>query len=220
MSQTIPKKDADFDEVQNVITTKTAENLNNWRIDQTWYIGQIIPIKTVWEAAWAAWQNPITRTKLITFNKNEARNTYEPLLSKLVGMLKTSPFVTPSQLAEMGIATGKGGGGGHNPDPDNYPDYNIDTSVIRRLGIHFYDHGSKSHAKPHGVHGAEVCWAILGTAPLSVDELIHSAFDTRSPFTLDFSESERGKTVWFCLRWENTTGKKGPWSEIVSAIIP
>jgi hypothetical protein len=70
------------------------------------------------------------------------------------------------------------------------------------------------------VHGVEVRWALLGIAPLSVDELIHSSFDTHSPFTLDFSENDRGKTVWFCLRWENTTGEKGPWSEMMSAIIP
>jgi hypothetical protein len=53
-----------------------------------------------------------------------------------------------------------------------------------------------------------------------VEDLIHSAFDTRSPFTLSFDENQRGKTVYFCLRWENTRGEKGPWSEIVSGIIP
>jgi hypothetical protein len=31
---------------------------------------------------------------------------------------------------------------------------------------------------------------------------------------------QRGKTVYFALRWENTRGEKGPWSEIMSAIIP
>jgi hypothetical protein len=46
------------------------------------------------------------------------------------------------------------------------------------------------------------------------------AFDTRSPYTFRFEENQRGQTVFFCLRWENTTGQKGPWSEIVSAIIP
>jgi hypothetical protein len=104
--------------------------------------------------------------------------------------------------------------------PKTYPEFIIDTSIIRCLMILFWDLGSKSKAKPHGVHGAEICWAILDRPPLSVDELIHSGFCTRSPFKLTFDETDRSKTVYFCLRWESTRGEKGPWSEIVMAIIP
>jgi hypothetical protein len=53
-----------------------------------------------------------------------------------------------------------------------------------------------------------------------VKYLIRSAFDTRTPFTLEFEGHERGKTVYFCLCWENTRGEKGHWSEIQSAVIP
>ena len=56
--------------------------------------------------------------------------------------------------------------------------------------------------------------------PASIDELIHSDFDTTSPFTLKFDEADRGKRVYFCLRWESNTNLKGPWGEIYSAIIP
>jgi hypothetical protein len=45
MAKTIPDKDIDFDEVQNVITTKTTENLNNWQIDKNWYVTQLNPAK-------------------------------------------------------------------------------------------------------------------------------------------------------------------------------
>jgi hypothetical protein len=31
---------------------------------------------------------------------------------------------------------------------------------------------------------------------------------------------DRGKKLYFALRWENTRGEKGPWSEIHSTIIP
>ncbi|MDR0609502.1 MAG: hypothetical protein LBG58_15030, partial [Planctomycetaceae bacterium] len=63
-------------------------------------------------------------------------------------------------------------------------------------------------------------WAILDTPPTKISDLTHSSFDTRSPLTLEFDEDQRGKCVYFCLRWENTRGIKGPWSEIISAIIP
>jgi hypothetical protein len=104
--------------------------------------------------------------------------------------------------------------------PTTCPEFMIDTVVIRCLSILFWELGSKSKAKPHGVHGAEIRWAILDHAPVSVEELIHSNFDTSSPFKLTFDESERGKAVYICLRWESTRGEKGPWSEIVMAIIP
>jgi hypothetical protein len=95
----------------------------------------------------------------------------------------------------------------------------IDTTIIRRVGMGFKDMHGKSRAKPRNVHGAEIRWAILDAAPLSVDELIHSEFSTRSHHTITFDESLRGKTIRFCLRWENNRGQKGPWSEIYSAII-
>jgi hypothetical protein len=50
--------------------------------------------------------------------------------------------------------------------------------------------------------------------------MLASVFSTRSPYVFTFDENMRGKTVYFCLRWENTRGQKGPWSAIYSAIIP
>jgi hypothetical protein len=35
-----------------------------------------------------------------------------------------------------------------------------------------------------------------------------------------YSETERGKPVYYAGRWQNEKGEKGPWGDIVSAIIP
>jgi hypothetical protein len=45
----------------------------------------------------------------------------------------------------------------------------------------------------------EIRRAISDTPIVDVTELIHSSFDTRTPFTLEFQGHERGKTVYFCL---------------------
>jgi hypothetical protein len=84
------------------------------------------------------------------------------------------------------------------------------------------DAAEKEHrgAKPYGVRGAEIRWAILPAPPTSQDDLVHSEFDTRTPYIFQFDIPQAGKTLYVCARWENTTGQKGPWSEIVSAIIP
>jgi hypothetical protein len=110
------------------------------------------------------------------------------------------------------------------PTPDaapvSFPEAEGDTSIPRQISIHFWDSVSKKRGKPHHVHGAEIRWAELDHPPASIEELIHSDFDTASPFTLSFDEADRGKRVYFCLRWETNTNLKGPWGEIYSAIIP
>ncbi|MDR1351902.1 MAG: hypothetical protein LBK05_01365 [Treponema sp.] len=116
----------------------------------------------------------------------------------------------------------------HTPDPvptpvtapTTYPEAEADTSVIRQVTIRFWDSLTKKRGKPHGVHGAEIRWAILDHAPASVKELVNSDFDTASPFTLVFDETQRGQRLYFCLRWESTTNLKGPYGEIYSAVIP
>jgi hypothetical protein len=70
------------------------------------------------------------------------------------------------------------------------------------------------------VHGCEIRWGLLDAPPAHVDDLPHSDFDTHSPITLVFDESQRGKPLYFCLRWEGNTGLKGPYGEIGSAIVP
>jgi hypothetical protein len=107
------------------------------------------------------------------------------------------------------------------PTPDTMPVVDvIDSSVIMRLTLHFKDSHRTSRAKPFGAHGVEIRWGILDTTPTTTNELVHSEFSTRSSHTFIFDENQRGKTVWFRLRWENTRGEKGPWSELYSAIIP
>jgi hypothetical protein len=219
MAKTIPRKDVDFNVTQEVITTTAVTNATTWKLDAEWMTSVLLPAKKEWIQRWDDFENPSTRTPVITFAKNEARAKYEPLLRILVNNLKSNMRVSDDDCKAMGIMirtkTNKPA-----PVPASYPGFRIDTRIIRCLILYFFDIISKARAKPHGVHGAEIRWAILNAPPAHIDELINSAFGTRSPFTLDFDESQRGKTVYFCLRWENTTGDKGPWSEIISAVIP
>jgi hypothetical protein len=219
MGKTIPTSDADFNLRQQLIGNAANDNVANWLLDEEWMSTEFNPKKTVWDNAWEAYLNPETRTPVITLSKQEARKGYEPPLRQLVQMLEHNPRVSVEELKAMGIAIPN-----HTNTPlpaaTTYPVYKTDRSVIRFLKLHFHDQNSLHKGKPHGQHGVEIRWAILASPPASVNDLSRSAFDTNSPFTLEFDETERGKTVYFCLCWENTRGEKGPWGEIVSAIIP
>jgi hypothetical protein len=106
------------------------------------------------------------------------------------------------------------------PDPPTRPEFYLKILDIMRLAIHFWDQGSVSKAKPYGIAGAVIYWAILDHVPSGIGELTNSALATRTPYILEFTEQQRGKTVYIALRWQNTKGRTGPASEIQSAIVP
>ena len=74
-------------------------------------------------------------------------------------------------------------------------------------------------AKPKGVMGAEV-WVKVGEpAPVDESELTFLALDTRTPYTAKYVGADANKVAHYMLRWVNTRGQKGPWSETASATI-
>jgi hypothetical protein len=137
-------------------------------------------------------------------------------------MLKADPNVTEEDLKNLNILDGKGGRGTPNDPPKDVPHFNFFIGLLRHIIIYFGLYGKSMilRGRPKGVHGAEVRWGILDLAPKNIDDLHESSFMTASPFDFEFKEEDRGKFFYFCIRWENTTGQKGPWSEIVGVRIP
>ncbi|MDR0704094.1 MAG: hypothetical protein LBF88_03820 [Planctomycetaceae bacterium] len=215
----VPVKDADFNNWQKPLYDYAKENLTRW-VSNAEFVTWTNLINT-WETAYAETATGDAKHSQV-LAKNEARKALEAKLRQLIKYVFNAhpEIVTHEVRAQLGLPVYKTT---RTPSPVavTYPDHDTDSGMIRRLTIHFYDRGKKkSKAKPDGQHGAEMLWEILPAPPKSINELVHSAFDTHTPFTLEFSDEDRGKTIYFCLRWENTRGEKGPWSEIYSAIIP
>jgi hypothetical protein len=106
------------------------------------------------------------------------------------------------------------------PTPEDIPETEASMPLPRVLRFRFRRANRKRWGKPADVHGMELVWLITDTPPAETDDLVHSAFATRSPLELTFKESERGKRVYYAVRWETGTVKKGKFSEIFSAFIP
>jgi hypothetical protein len=103
----------------------------------------------------------------------------------------------------------------------SHPLITADTSTLLHVKLHIRDSAmQKSHAKPPGVHGCEIVWAILDAPPTDTEDLIHSAFTTKAMHDFEFLEKQRGQHLFFRGRWENNRGEKGPWGEIGNSIIP
>jgi hypothetical protein len=166
-------------------------------------------------------ESPTTRTKAAIQEKIDSRHILEQALRRAIReYLTNNHFLTDPDRDNLGLPIHKTT---RTPAPiaTTYPEFEVDSGTIRRLIIHYHDQGSgKSKAKPVGQHGVEIRWLISEVPIIDITDLKNSSFDTRTPFTLEFEGHDRGKMVYFCLRWENTRGEKGPWSEIESAIIP
>ncbi|MDR1561791.1 MAG: hypothetical protein LBS54_01720, partial [Dysgonamonadaceae bacterium] len=129
-----------------------------------------------------------------------------------------NPDVTDKQLADMGLPIYK-----TTRTPSKVETRSPYMKVIltepRVLTVEFYESEDKK-AKPEGQRGVKFVYILSDERPTDISQLINSESDTRTPVNLSFTEEERGKTLWFAARWENTRVKYGPWSEIFSAIVP
>jgi hypothetical protein len=214
----IPRRDYDFHIKQAIIADAINANADAWQLDKQWITNIFNTARNKWETAWENHQDKAQRSMLITFEKNNARTAYEPLLRSIVNLLKTNTFISIEERAEIDIFPRKRKS--HIKEPTTCPDIAIIIKNIGMITISYYDRYSLSHAKPYGVHCIELKWEILENPPHNPDELTHSEFATSSPFTIQFPGKDRGKTVWMCARWQNTKGKHGAWSYFHNAIIP
>lgn len=215
----IPKPDETFHEWQSLLLSVIAAHATDWGITLS-VLAPVNSLRNEWVEHWTLASHPSTRTSVTILAKTETRKSYEAALRGLVrSYLINNPAVTDADRVSMGLPV-------HDrkpspvPTPATVPEFEVKMPVPRRLEIHFRDTGSTRRAKPPGVHGVEIRWALLKESPASLDELTRSGFDTRSPYTLDFDENHRGQSVYLALRWENSRGEKGPWSDIARAIIP
>jgi hypothetical protein len=194
-------------------------NLQRFGIAES-VIAPLVSLREDFETKYATAIAPATRTKASVLAKNNAIKALKKAIRAFLKEYITfNHLVTDEDRKNLGLHIRKDSRTSVSV-PVTYPLFTVDSSTIRVLLILFRDAAGEGRAKPDGVRGAEIKWGFSDTPIVNPDELPFSAFDTRSPFRLEFRGEDRGKTVWFCLRWENTRGEKGPWSEIVSAIVP
>jgi hypothetical protein len=151
--------------------------------------------------------------------RQEAQAATTAILREFVNQFLRSPPVTNPDRAEMGVPNHDTVRTDHTVVTETV-DFVIHLSTIRELKIDFWIQGSSHKAKPEGYDGAVIIWGIKDTPPATPDQLEHHTMASRTPFTLHFDETERGKTVQIALAWQNERGIIGQWSEYKSAIVP
>lgn len=211
--------DIDFNGASLLIVGNAESNATEWKLDEDYLESDVDPLKLAWESALAANSNPQTQNKTTTAEKNAARAAYEPVLRSLILSLQNNHNVSENDLIEMGINIEP-----HSNQPlpatDEEVEIKVELDAIRRVTGNFKPKGSPNKGKPHGVASMEMRHGILKEDPAEVEDLPEVDIYTRSPFILEFKESDRGKRVYMCGRWIMRNGKPGPWGEIVWSVIP
>jgi hypothetical protein len=152
--------------------------------------------------------------------KNETKDAFKKGIRQFVReYLANNHLVTDNDRERMAIPV-HDGTRTPIPVPTTVPELFIRITRTRSLTVDFKEAGKETKGKPYGINGVVMIYDILDTPPTAHTQLTHSVLATRTPHVLDFLETERGKTAYVAVCWQNEKGEKGPWSDILNAIIP
>ena len=213
----IPKRDSELVAWSANFTTGVAANASAWGIPPD-EVNALQIANDTFAALHAQADSPL-KNSVIVAEKNAARKVLEAKIRELAGFRLKNPIITDADRVALGLHV-RDTTPTNIPAPTSRPELDIDVLDFRRLKVIFHDIGSDSKAKPYGVNGAVIIYAVLDAPPADHSVLTRSVLATRTPHTLEFTEEERGKTVYVAISWQNEKGEKGPWSEIESAIVP
>jgi hypothetical protein len=215
----VPRTDADFNIWQTSVISISQTNATAWGIPAT-EITALTGLQTPWNNTFAKAANKQNRTPADVKAKKDAHDALEKALRKFVAQwLANNTKVPDSERQRMGL-TVKSKTRTASAIPTSCPMGSIDFSTRMQHTISFVDENTPhSKAKPEGVHGCEVWVKVGGEAPKDPSEFAYLATDTATPFVTSFNGEHVGKTAWYMLRWVNTRGERGPWSNTISAMV-
>jgi hypothetical protein len=217
MTDYIPHKDSELVAWSANFIAQIVANAPTWEIPSN-EVNDLQTANDAFVELHAQADSP-AKSSIIVAEKNAAREVLVGKIRNLAGFRLKNPIITDAQRVALGLhihdTTPT-----HIPVPTTRPEINIDVVDFRRLKVLFHDMNSNSKAKPYGINGAVIAYAVLDTPPADPNVLNRIALATRTPHVLEFTEEERGKRVYFAICWQNERGQRGPWSEIESAIVP
>ncbi len=168
-----------------------------------------------WNHAFPKSQNSNTRTTTIVKNKDIAKEKLLTIARIIYADVPESVWTTEdrSTLNITEHSTSRT----PSPVPTTVPMVKVDTNRRLEHTISFTNEDG-THAKPAGVRGCQI-WFKIGEPAIDPSELSFMATDTASPCIHKFAGEDAGKAVYYWLRWENTRGDTGPWSDVIMATI-
>jgi hypothetical protein len=213
----IPRTDADF----NSWLTNFLMQLNAQQTSLGVSAAELSALQAAqgnWDNAYDAHQQMQMSAASTSQSKQAARESLEDMVRATVQRIQTLPTLQDSTRALLGI-TVRATTRTPAPAPTTRPVAQVDTSQRLRHTIIFTDETTpNSRAKPGGARGCEI-HVKIGDTPAGPSDLNFLALDTASPYVAVYDDADAGKVAHYMLRWVNSRGDQGPWSQTISATI-
>jgi hypothetical protein len=221
----VPRREKEFKHWSDNFITKLGEIITESLMPiETYRV--LVRLHDDYNSKYKFSETPETRTSATVLARQEARTVYEKELRLAVkAYLNYSPNLTNKQRNLLGLNI-------HKTDrtpiglPTEPPSMKVKVRTTAQLIVQFQQQrpGEKdpkrSLAKPYGMDGAIIKYDVLPEKPADHTEFRRHVFATRTPYIMNFPMVERSKTAYFVIAWVNEKGEVGPYSSVVSEIIP
>jgi len=174
---------------------------------------------TNWKTDYPAHTTAQSNAASAKVQKDKTRAAIEAIARPMIQGFQASTKITDTQRAAMGINI-RSATRTRVAVPSSRPVGTVDTSQRFEHTVRYRDESMSSRGKPAGVASCEIWSKVGGTPPKDLSEMTYLAASTRTPYQVQYTGAQAGQTVCYWLRWVNTRGEQGPWSEPVSATIP
>jgi hypothetical protein len=216
----IPPKDADYDgwltNFSALITTAPG-TYGVTSGDAT----AIAAAQAAWHSAYLLVTSPSTKTATTVAAKDTQRVSSLAAVRPYAQQISLNPGVLTSNKIALGV----------NPrtstplpitTPTTTPNLTLQSSFPQNLILRYRDSMASPSvkAKPYGVLAAQIFGLVSSTPVTDPTLLTFLGPQTKSPWTQAFASGSSGKTVYLAARWQTRTGLVGPFSPIISAVIP
>ena len=211
---------ARYDYQRNAITLSTS-NAAPWAIPAA-KMTALATQRTAYELKYAIANNPDTQSPAATAARDKEWATLEALLVDLYdhNLINNAAIAMADKVALHIHFTG-GNSGVPTPAPTTAPIVSLVPEEVSMLHVVYSDPSAPgTHYKPANVAFCELIYKVGAPAPTGIAEATERYNVARSHESIVFAPEDRGKTVYAYARWVNKNGKNGPWSNMVSAIIP
>jgi hypothetical protein len=219
-SDFIPRGDGDFNDWQKNFISLVNPNLPAWAIPATAFAA-LTPLQTAWTNSWNAASNKKNRTPAQTEAKILARKPFEKAIRKFIRQwIAFNSSVTDDQRRQMSL---------HVSDTTRTrvatpamiaPSVTVDKVAHLLHKLRMVDPGNpKTRGKPKGMRAIQVYRFIGTAAPADSSAYQHLGDATKFSYVSNFADAGVLKKAWYIVRYVNSRGEAGPFSDAVSAAI-
>jgi hypothetical protein len=215
----IPSAPALFDGFQAVLAASCVTNAATWNLPSE-LVASIAAMKSEWDAAYALAANRNTSSPAVTAARNALFLDYRDLADRVMhDYIVGNSEVSEADKTAFGIHL-RNRSRTRAARPSTVPVLEIDNRSIYAHRIDFHD-SDTPHTRSRATSAAycELWYKIGGPPPASPEDTTVETSFTKSGQVIRYGNDEAGATVYYFARWVNRKGEKGPWSQMVSALV-